>query len=271
MYKSLSLLLPMLGFAAPASAQLLPDRNAVTIGIGVGAIPSYEGSDNYRPIPAPVLRGRVAGFGFQTIGTHLYVDLWRDGPGKLDVQLGPVIGVNPNRTAQIGDARVQALGKLDVAVEAGGFVGVTRTGIDSPFDALSVGISYQRDVTDTHDSYIIRPQLSYVRPLNLKTAIRVGIDAEIVGRGYARTYFGVTPAGAAASGLRPYALGGGFKDIGVTFGASRALKGDLRRGISLFGVAGYTRVLGDFAESPVVRTAGTPNQIFASAGIAWSF
>lgn len=271
MYKYLPFSLSMLVVAAPAGAQLLPERNAVTIGIGVGAIPSYEGSNNYRPIPAPLLRGRVAGFGFQTIGTHLYVDLWRDGPGKLDVQLGPVVGVNPNRTSQIGDARVRALGKLDLAVEAGGFVGVTKTGIGSPFDALSVGISYQRDVTDTHDSHIIRPQLSYVRPLNLRTAIRVGIDAEIVGRGYARTYFGVTPAGAAASGLTPYTLGGGFKDVSVTFGASRALKGTLLKGMSLFGVAGYTRVLGDFADSPVVRTAGTPNQIFASAGIAWSF
>jgi MipA family protein len=269
-YKSMVLLSLMLA-ATPATAQMLPDRDALTIGIGAGAIPSYEGSNNYRPIPAPVLRGRVAGFGFQTIGTHLYVDLWRDGPGKLDVQLGPVVGVNPNRTGQIGDARVRALGTLDLPIEAGGFIGVTRTGIDSPFDALSVGISYQRDVTDTHDSSIVRPQITYLRPLNLKTAIRVGIDAEIVGRGYARTYFGVTPAGAAASGLQPYNLGGGIKDIGVTFGASRAVKGDLRKGISLFGVAGYTRVLGDFADSPVVRTAGTPNQVFASAGIAWSF
>lgn len=271
MHKSLPLLSLMFAVAAPAGAQLPSDRNALTIGIGAGAIPSYEGSDNYRLIPTPVLRGRVAGFGFQTIGTHLYVDLWRDGPGKLDVQLGPVIGVNPNRTGQIGDRRIEALGDLDAAIEVGGYVGVSKTGIASPFDALTVALSYQRDVTNTHESSIIRPQISYLRPLDLKTAIRVGIDAEIVGRGYARTYFGVTPAGAAASGLAPYAPSGGFKDIGVTFGATRAVKGDLRKGMSVFGIAGYSRVLGRFADSPVVRTAGTPNQFFGSAGIAWTF
>lgn len=271
MYKSLAFTCLMLGAGAPVSAQMLPDRNALTIGLGVGAIPSYEGSNNYRPIPAPVLRGRVAGFGFQTIGTHLYADLWRDKPGKVDVQIGPVIGVNPNRTAQIGDARIRALGKLDLAVEAGGYVGVSKTGIAAPFDALSFSVSWQRDIADVHDSSIVRPQISYVRPLDLKTAVRFGIDAEIVGGGYARTYFGIDAAGAAASGLAPYRLGGGLKDIGITVGATRAVKGDLRRGWALFGVAGYTRVLGDFADSPVVRTAGSPNQIFASAGVSWSF
>ncbi len=271
MYKCLAFTCLMLVGADTASAQLLPDRNALTVGIGVGAIPSYEGSNDYRPIPAPVLRGRVAGFGFQTIGTHLYADLWRDTPGRLDVQIGPVIGVNPNRTAQIGDARIRALGKLDLAVEAGGYVGVSKSGVAAPFDALTFAVSWQRDVADVHDSSVVRPQLTYVRPLDLRTAIRLGLDAEIVGGGYARTYFGVDAAGAAASGLPAYRLGGGLKDIGVTFGASRAVKGDLRRGIALFGIAGYSRVLGDFADSPVVRVAGSPDQLFASAGLSWSF
>lgn len=254
-----------------AAAQFPVDRNAITLGLGAGAIPSYEGSDNYRFIPTPLVRGRLDGFGFNTVGTHLYIDLVRDLQGKVDVQAGPVIGVNPNRTGGIGDRRVRALGDLDMAVEAGGYVGVVKTGVATPFDSLAFNISYQRDLGDTHDSFVMRPQLAYVRPLNLKTAVRVSVDAEIVGDGYARTYFGVTPAGAAASGLRAYKLNGGLKDIGITLGASRALSGTLLKGWSVFGLAGYNRVLGDFADSPVVRDAGDANTFIGSIGAAYSF
>jgi outer membrane protein len=256
--------------AAPAAAQL-QDRNGLTLGLGLGTIPSYEGSDNYRMIPAPLIRGRVAGFNFTTVRTHLYVDAWRDGPGRWDVQVGPVIGANLNRTAQIGDARVRALGKLDIAVEGGGFVGVARTGLATPFDSLAVVVSYQQDLGDVHGSHLIRPQIAYTRPLDLKTALRVGIGAEIVGAGFARTYFGVTPDGAAASGLPEYRLGSGLKDVNLSAGVTRALGGTLLKGWSAFGAVGVSHLLGDFADSPVVRIAGERNTFFGSVGLAYSF
>jgi outer membrane scaffolding protein for murein synthesis (MipA/OmpV family) len=271
MYKWSLFTCAILVAASPAAAQLGNDRNALTIGIGAGAIPSYEGSNDYRLIPAPVLRGRVAGFGFNTVRTHLYVDAWRDGAGKVDFQIGPVIGVNPNRTGQIGDRRVEALGELDLAIEAGGYVGVTKTGLATPFDSLSLTLSYQKDISDTHDSHVIRPQIAYIRPLNLKTALRVTAGGEIVGSGYARTYFGIDAAGAAASGLARYQLDGGLKDVNIGVGVSHALTGTLLKGWSVFGQASYARVLGDFADSPVVRVAGNPNTFAAALGIAYSF
>lgn len=254
-----------------AAAQLPVDRNAITLGLGAGAIPSYEGSNNHRFIPAPVVRGRLEGFGFNTVGTHLYIDLVRDLEGMVDVQAGPVVGVNPNRTGGIGDQRVRALGELDLAVEAGGHIGIVKTGVATAFDSLAINLSYQLDVADVHDSFILRPQIAYLRPLDLKTAIRISIDAEIVGAGYARTYFGVTAGGAAVSGLAVYRPDGGLKDIGVTLGASRAVSGTLLKGWSVFGLAGYNRVLGEFADSPVVRDAGSANTFIGSIGVAYSF
>lgn len=248
------------------------DRNSLTIGLGGAITPSYTGSDNYNLNPGGIIRGRVAGFNFTTVGLNLYVDALRDNGGQTDFQLGPVVGLNLNRVNRIKDPRVRALGELDAALEVGGYVGIARTGvITSAYDVLSVSVAYQRDVTDTHDSWRLTPQLTYGTPLSRTTFVGLSAQATIVGDGFARTYFGVTPAGAAASGLPAYSLKGGVQDVGVNLLLGQSLSGDLRRGWALFGIAGYSRLLGDFKRSPIVSVAGDPNQFFGAVGVAYTF
>ena len=49
------------------------------------------------------------------------------------------------------------------------------------------------------------------------------------------------------------------------------LSGDGRKGLGLFALAGYKRLLGQYADSPIVRDAGSANQGFAVAGLTYSF
>lgn len=271
--------LALLCAAAPAFAQedaAAPDSDGgdtVTIGLGGGIAPSYEGSDNYVFIPAGALRGKVSGHNFYTRGTQLYFDLIPEGPGDdLDLAFGPVGAVRLNRTSRIKDARVRALGELDAAIEVGAFAGVAKSGvITSDFDNLSFRVSYLRDVSDTHDSYIVTPSIEYGTPLSRTIYVGASLSADYVGDGYARTYFGVTPAGAAASGLAPYDLDGGFKSVGVGLLGNLSLSGDLRRGFSLFALGGYSRLLGKFKRSPIVSTAGDADQYFGALGVAYTF
>lgn len=268
------LILPLALAAAPAAAQTRPDadRNSLTFGLGAAVTPSYTGSNDYNLNPGGVIRGRVAGFNFTTIGLNLFVDALRDNGGRTDVQLGPVVGLNLNRVNRIRDPRVRALGELDAAVEVGGYVGIARTGIiTSPYDTLSLSVAYQRDVTGTYDSWRLTPQLSYGTPLSQTLYVGISADATIVGDGFARTYFAVDPAGAAASGLPAYDLGGGVQDLGVNLLVGKSLSGDLRRGWALFGIASYSRLLGDFQRSPLVRIAGDRNQLFGALGVAYTF
>ncbi|HEX8448059.1 MAG TPA: MipA/OmpV family protein, partial [Allosphingosinicella sp.] len=77
-----ALALPLMA-AAPASAQdeeqgRPDDRNSLTVGLGGAYLPSYEGSDDYILTPAGLAFGKVAGFGFATRGTALYLDLIPD-------------------------------------------------------------------------------------------------------------------------------------------------------------------------------------------------
>jgi outer membrane scaffolding protein for murein synthesis (MipA/OmpV family) len=166
---------------------------------------------------------------------------------------------------------VRALGDLDTAIEAGAFLGVTKNGVLHEYDFLTARLDVTHDVTDTHDSLIVTPNLEYATPLSRTALVGASISADHVGGGFARTYFGVTPAGAAASGLSTYSLGSGFKNIRTTLLGTVSLSGDLRRGWGLFAIGSYSRLLGDFKNSPVVRDAGDADQFFTAIGVSYTF
>ena len=263
--------------AAPASAQdeapPRQDRNSLTVGLGVGYAPTYEGSDDYRIIPGGVVRGKVGGHSFYTRGLQLYFDAIpeADGPG-LDIAIGPVVGLRLNRTSGIKDAQVRALGKLDTAYEVGGFAGIGQTGvITSDYDNLSFRVSYLKDVGNAHESHIITPSIEYGAPLSRQTFVGLSLSADFVGNGYADYYFDVSPAGSLASGLAAYEADGGFKSWSLSLAGAHAISGDLLGGVSLFAVGSYTRLRGDFADSPVVSTAGSANQWFGAIGLSYTF
>ena len=249
------------------------DQNSINIGIGGSVRPSYDGSNDYVVGPAAIARGKIAGFSFETKGPQLSVDLIRSSRNNgVKFKFGPVAGVGLNRTSQIRDPRVAALGNIRAAAHLGAFVGVQKSGIiTSPFDSLSFEVSYIRDVSTVHKSSITNAKIQYATPLSRKTFVSIAASATIVGDRYARTYYGVSPTGSAASGLRRYDLDGGPKDVGVTFIGAQSLGNDVRRGASLFAVAGYSRLLGDFKSSPIVADAGSANQLFAAFGVGYSF
>jgi outer membrane scaffolding protein for murein synthesis (MipA/OmpV family) len=270
--------LPLL-MTCPAAAQdgsdVVIDTSGdnFTVAGGVGYTPTYEGSDDYRIIPVGAARGRVSGFGFWTRGTQLFVDVVPEGDASgIDFSLGPVLGVRLNRTSGIKDAQVKALGKLDEAWEAGGFVGISKTGvITSDYDTLGVRVSYVTDVGSAHESHVITPAVEYGTPLSLTSYVGLSLSADFVGNGYASYYFDVTPAGAMASGLSPFAAEGGFKSWSLSSLANFSLTGDLRGGLSLFVLGSYTRLQNDFKASPIVSEAGSPSQWFGAAGLAYTF
>ncbi len=261
--------------AAAAQEQAPPELggDSFTIGVGAGFVSSYEGSDDYRIIPGGVIRGKVAGHNLYTRGLQLYFDLIPESSGEtLDLSAGPVAGLRLNRTSSIKDSRVAALGKLNEAYEVGGFAGIGKTGvITSAYDNLSFRVAYLKDVGNAHKSHIITPSVEYGTPLSRQTYVGLGVSADIVGDGYARYYFDVSPAGALASGLSPYTADGGFKSWSLSLFGSQAVSGDLLKGVSIFAVGSYTRLRGDFKRSPIVSEAGSPTQWFGVIGLAYSF
>jgi outer membrane protein len=264
-----------IAFATPAFAQDAPaetNSDSLTIGVGAATVPRYEGADDNVIVPAAAIRGSYKGIAFSTVGTTLYTDLIPapDGVGT-DIILGPVAHLNLNRTSRkrTRDRQIVALGTIDSAIEIGADVGLRRTGvITSDYDTLTFDVAVLHDVTGTHGSLIVTPTLAYATPLSQTLYVGVSVSANHVGTGYGRTYFGVNAAQSLASGLPAYDPGKGWKDINFGLLTNISLSGDLRRGLSLFALANYERLLGDFKASPVVRDR---DQWFGGVGVAYTF
>ncbi len=262
---------------APAGAQEV-QHSTVTIGAGAAIVPSYEGSDNYRILPIAQARGKVHDFSFWTRGTALYVDAIPDPTGpSWDVEFGPMVNVRLDRSngKVMRDAAVRLLGERDVAVEIGGFVGIGKTGvITSDYDSLSARVAVSKDVAGAHESYVVTPAIEYFTPLSTTAFAGIGMSAEYVGKKYGGYYFDITPEQSLTSGLAAYDRAGndsGFRRLNLNFAGGKSLSGDLRKGWALFGVVSYSRLLGRYADSPVVADTGSRNQWIGALGIGYTF
>lgn len=278
MLKSLAIIGALLS-ATPAFAQstdgTLPDPNdqsdTFTIGAGAAYIPDYEGSDDYRIIPAGAIRGRVSGISFFTRATYLYVDVIPRGQGNLEFDVGPIVGVRLNRTGKIKDDFVDRLPELNTAIEVGGFAGITYHGLTNPYDALSFRLDVVKDVGNAHEATVFTPTIDFGTPLSRRTYVGASLSAEWVGGGYADYYYSITPADALASGLAPYDADGGFKSWRLGLLANQSITGDLTHGLSLFGTGSYSHLSGDFKDSPIVDDRGSAGQWLAAVGLAYTF
>lgn len=261
--------------AAPAYGQDLPDPeqpgNSFTIGLGVATTPDYEGADEQKLIPGGFIRGKVGGISFATRGPALHVDVISAGSSSIDWDFGPIVGVRLNRTGDVKDAAVDKLPELDTAIEVGAFGGISFKGLTNPYDALSLRVDYLTDVGGAHKSSIISPSLDFSTPLSQTLFVGASFGVDFVGDGYADYYFDVAPIDAVASGLAPYDAEGGMKSWKVGMLVNQSLSGDLRRGWSLFAAGNYSRLVGDFADSPIVDDRGSASQWFGAVGVGYTF
>lgn len=261
--------------AVAASGGSAMGDNFVTVGLGLAVLPDYEGSNDYRAIPVPGAVGRVRGHNFVYLGNRFTFDLIReDRDSRWDIQLGPVASVGLNRAflSGIHDSRIRALGKVDPSVELGGYAGIARWGvITSDYDRLSATITVRHDVASGHKGTLVTPSISYMTPLSTTAMIGLYASANHADDHYATTFYSVTPVQNGASGLPTFTARGGWKDWTLAAAGNVSLTGNLTHGLSLVGGVAYTRMLNDFADSPVTSIAGSRAQWMAGMGLAYTF
>lgn len=104
--------------------------------------------------------------------------------------------------------------------------------------------------------------LNYRYPISRDTHWDLSFGAGWANRTYRQTHYGVTPTGAANSGMPAYALGAGFDTLSIGWRITSALNA---RWVAYAGV-GASQLQGAVRRSPLATTATT---FSASAGIAY--
>ncbi|NJM50670.1 MAG: MipA/OmpV family protein [Sphingomonadales bacterium] len=251
----------------------------VTIGIGGGVRPSYDGSDNYNFGPAPLIQGSIDGFDFGARGPGLFVDIIRDGARdargqqkKVQFVFGPQVQLRFDRTGRIGDDVVALLGERETAVELGFTSGVVIKELANPVDSLSFTLDAGWDVAGAHNGRVLRGSIGYATPLSRAAFANLSLSATHVDDNYADSYYSIDAAGSAASGLSVFDADSGFSSAGAFLVLGYDLSGNaLDGGFSLFGLSSYSRQLGDAKRTPITSVRGDANQWFVGGGVAYSF
>jgi MipA family protein len=271
-------------FASPAFAQSQPtagalptpeevaNKDTVTVAAGAAIVPDYEGSDNYRIIPAGAIRGKVHGFSFTTRGSYFYLDVIPHS-GKVDFDVGPIVGVRFNSRKKIDDDIVKLLPKRKTAIEVGGFAGVSFHGLTNPYDTLALRVDVLHDIGKAHKSTVFSPNVEFSTPLSMRTYASLNVGAEFVSNKFADYYFSLTPADSIRTGavLPPFNADGGMKNWKVGLLLNQSLTGNLLHGISIFGLGQYSRLVGDFKRSPIVSQRGSANQWIGAVGLGYTW
>ena len=244
----------LLLLSAPAAAQ---EEGGRTIRIGAGAqvVPKYPCADDFRIAPTGVFSVRRAGdpIPFGSPDESFGISLLRSGP----ISFGPVINFRGKRDEEDVGAPV---GDVGFTVEAGAFVQYAL----SP--SLRLHAEGRRGIGG-HDGFVGELAADFIVRDGDHYILSIGPRARFSDDDYQDAYFGVSPAAAAASNLTAYDPDGGLHAVGAVAGVTY----QFNRTWGIYGYAGYDRLVGDAADSPIVRVTGSRDQFSGGLALTYTF
>ncbi|MBU2090698.1 MAG: MipA/OmpV family protein [Alphaproteobacteria bacterium] len=230
--------------------------------LGAGGLfqPEYEGSDEYEVSPLPLLMVNYRDLVFlrgPVLGANVFT-LKGPQPGD-ELQIGPLVRYSMGRDQDDSDD-LRGMGDIDGGFEVGGFIAYST----GPWSA---GLTMFRDVSDAHDGLTMELSAGHRMSLGPKLMLRSEVSATWADDDYTQSFFGVTGMQSARSGMRQYAAEGGFKDAGITLD----LDYRLTESWGITGRLGYKRMLGDAADSPLVKDRGSEDQFSTGLFVSYKF
>lgn len=152
------------------------------------------------------------------------------------------------------------VGKINATIEVGGYADYLFS------DRLRLRGELVKGVNG-HEGLVGQVGLDHFWRDGDKYAVTLGPRLLFSDDRYQRAYFGVSPAAALATGLPVYRPKGGIHAVAVAAGAQTQF--GPRWG--LFGYARGERLVGDAADSPLVRAYGRRTQLSAGLGVSYAF
>jgi outer membrane protein len=251
-------ILPLLiGFvgAVPAAAQEEKPPRIVRVAVGAQLVPSYPGAEDHsvRPLFDISFKREGGMFEFEAADESIGLRLARLG----GVEFGPAISFEGSRKDKDVGAPV---GKVKTTIEAGAFVQAYLA------ENARVRIEGRRGIGG-HDAWVGSVGADYIIRDGDRYVFSIGPRLYLSEARYQQAYFGVSPAAATAAGLPQYRPDGGIHAAGVTSG----LVAQLSKSWGVYTYARYDRLLGDAADSPLVRRFGSRNQLSGGLALTYTF
>jgi outer membrane protein len=227
--------------AIPASvlaAGTAQAQDHVVLGAGVAATPSYQGSEDYRLLPLPVIDIKEGWF---------FANL-RNGFGLAPIDTGNVtIGASAVFVQGIRRKDLPTgIDKLSDAVGARIFTTLRASGFVASLGATKVLGGTKGLIADA--------TLSYPVQVSSRVTLTPTIGTIWADRKYNNRYFGVTAPESFASGLPQFSARSGFKDISGSLTASYRLTSR----ITLSATGSASSLLSTVKDSPIVEKTTQP-------------
>ncbi|KQQ80666.1 MipA/OmpV family protein [Aureimonas sp. Leaf324] len=229
----------------------------IELGAGISTQPAYEGADDYDISGYPIVSLQYLNIpGLFAIGSP------EEKQGGL--RIGPSFRFIDKRSAD-DYPELNGTLALDRSYQLG-----LRAGYEFPvYDTLNIEVYGEaRYAFNEGEGFVGGAGIDFISRPTEQWEFKLGPRTTFADSNYNSTYFSVRPLESIASGgrLAAYDAGGGFKSVG----AAASARYEFRPDWFLNANAAYERMVGDAADSPIVKV-GSEDQFFAGFGISKRF
>ncbi|MDR2549937.1 MAG: MipA/OmpV family protein [Desulfobulbus sp.] len=259
------LLAPAHQAGAGGMLELEMDTVPTIIGVAVGALPDYRGSDDYTFGFAPMIRYTFSGQEryIQLMANELTINVFDD---KM-FRFGPLANYHFGRTDSVDDPMVSKMHEIDDTVELGAFADIVWTLSDDPRHRFILGAKLYQDVGNESDGFRANVGFRYWLPVAKPVDLNLSAGFIYQSDDYANHYFGVNADNVGSSGLPFFNAGGGVNEYYMVVGGLFYLN---KNWLMTVGVRGSV-IAGDPADSPIVDQRGDATQWIGGIGIGYAF
>jgi len=246
--------------APPFDVPMLPSPSGnwtVMVGIGGEYTPDFVGSKNGKLMPIPIFSIRRAGSVDQFRGPRDSASIALFDVGNF--RAGPAFKYVASRRSD-KYAELTGLGDVKAPYELGGFVEYF------PVDWLRLR-SELRQGMGGNTGTVADVSADVIVPLIQRLTISAGPRFTWKSTKATAPYFGVDAAQSVASGLPMYDARGGAHSVG--FGGQISYRINPQWEVHAY--VEYEKLLGDAADSPLVKLRGSSNQTTIGLGASYSF
>ncbi|QNQ10863.1 MipA/OmpV family protein [Sphingomonas alpina] len=209
------------------------DKDHIVIGIGAGYAPAYQGADDYRALPIPVIDVAWGPF-FANLQNGI-------GINAVDtdhITIGASVTVMQGyRSKDVPDG----IGKLSFGAGGRGFMSLKGAGFVATIGAT-------KGFAGSTKGIIADASLSYPVSVSPRLTLIPTIGTTWADKKHNDRYFGVNAEQSLASGLPQFRPGGGFNDASFMLSAQYRLTDRFSLGVT----GGVTTLLGKVQDSPIV-------------------